>query len=204
MKYKIVVPLKSGGLVWSRGDTAIRRWEIFDLQFTGDILEPLCYLRRFCGQYSYTVGQHLLLGSMFICSLRQSESGTGLLKHWLIHEAAEALGLGDMHHQWKRELAPDVQIHERALCETVGSYLGIPSPTPADTAFVEGLDKWLGWIEAKHLISRSGQWDTIKQHVDPPDPWKHSDRLEVFFTEVWHSVTQLTPGTVHSRLESFL
>lgn len=141
-----------------------------------ELANALSNLCRFNGHVAafYSVAQHCCLVHDLIASeedelrLRDPRRSEATSRAWaragLLHDAAEALGLGDHITQLKRLIGEPVRIIEDRLEEAVAIRFGLPVEWLGG-ARVKRADRIALWTEMRDVRGRAGRGMTIEQHV---------------------------------------
>ena len=106
------------------------------------IATGLAHTNRFCGQTSkpYSVAEHCILGALYLTN------DPAIRLHFLLHDAPEGLGLGDVVKPLKN-LLPDYPPLEDLMLREIYRTLDLQLPTPRQQAFVDEMDRTMYLVE---------------------------------------------------------
>lgn len=158
------IMLKSGGVVTIRDGVP----DVSEVDIGTDILDAYHNITRFSGQVLWTDYDHINFG-IHVLGVDHP-----LVPYWILHEAGEALGIGDVNFRLK---PPALRSMDERLIDAVCEHADVPLPTDDLYIDFKDLDLNVGCFEASELFSASAFDRTCKFYdIDPESirslPWR--------------------------------
>lgn len=148
------IGLASGGTVRIYDDRA----DVSEVKIIYDIMRPMSKIGRFGGQITWSDAQHVGIGLSFL--------PRRLWGHWLLHEAGETLGIGDVNFAVKRAFGTRIKEVEQWVIDGVYERAGLSFIVDP---ILHDFDRAIGCMEAMAMFKESAWKEMFRAYGLTPE-----------------------------------